>query len=307
MRTTLRVLLPALVFLVGCKAGPRPFPEPQEPPPQTVRIEFQPPVGRTLVERSTVTRSERDSEGTSHHELVEATLHSRFEPNDQGYVLTQEVPAVRVTRDGAAVESPLVQLVTGFPLRIQLARDGAFVRLLNPEDAEAAVRKAFPNPQEAESVLTFFTPAALEAQARREWESRYGELFARNLRAGSAWYGIEALEVGGEQLPYLVERRVEGTKPTVEGRDLVIRLSCPPSVQGAADPEAARQALEAADLDVQDLRAVECEGEQRVALDPFLPRSTVLEVRSGPVVLRREAHTEIAGEGEANAEVKEAR
>ncbi|MGA9521804.1 MAG: hypothetical protein WBV82_10080 [Myxococcaceae bacterium] len=296
MRTTLRVLLPALLFMVGCKAGPRPFPEPQEPPPEAIRIEFEPPRGRTLVEHSTVTRTKRDPEGTAHKERVEATLHSRFEPNDEGYVFTQEIPSVRVTRDGVPVESPLVQLVTGFPLRVQLAKDGAFVRLLNPEDAEAAVRKAFPKPEEAEAVLRFFTPGALEAQARREWDSRYGELFGRNLRKGSVWYGVETLEVGGEQHPYLVERRVEGTKPTVEGRDLVIHLGCPATVQAAADPEAARQVLEAADI--EEVRPVECDGEQLVALNPFLPRSTILEVRSGPVVFRREVRTEWANEGE---------
>ena len=47
---------------------------------------------------------------------------------------------------------------------------------------------------EAERVLRYFTPDAVEAQARREWDARYGELFdARNPVAGGAGEGEAGL------------------------------------------------------------------------------------------------------------------
>jgi hypothetical protein len=189
------------------------------------------------------------------------------------------------------VESPLLQLVTGFPLRIQLAKDGAFVRLLNPEDAEAAVRRTFTRPEEAEAILRFFTPAAVEAQARREWSSRYGDLFGRNLTTGSSWAAIDSVETEGGTATFLLERKMEGTRPTPEGRVLVLHLSCPASPDKAANPDSARKAMESEG--VEELSQIDCEGEQTVALDPFVPRSTVLELRSGTMQMRREVHSEL--------------
>jgi hypothetical protein len=287
-------LLVALVCaFAACKAAPRPFPDPQRPPPVPVRVAFEPPVDEPIVERSVITRLQREPEGEL-RERVEAVTHSVFERQDGQFILTQTVPELRVLQNGEAVDNPLMKVVTGLRLRLLIAQDGSFIRLLNPEEVEPAVRQAFPAAAEADEVLRVFTPEALETQAKEEWSSRYGELFERNLVPGTAWYEVETLETFGGQVPYLVERQVEGTRPTRMGRELVVRLTCPASPRAALDPERALLALQAAGVEV--LGGAVCEGEQVVALEPFVPRSTLLEVRAGGVLLRREVVTQTPGE-----------
>lgn len=250
-----------------------------------LRLEFSPPADRWITERSITTRTEAftspDRRATPWVESVEATLRSRFHRAADVWELTQEVPSVTVKRNGEAVQSKLVDLVTRFPLKVQLGLEGAFVKHLNPEDAEAAVRAVFTEPREAEAILEYFRPEALAEQARREWEGKYGGLFARDLSPGQTFYGVETVGLSsGEQLAYGVERRVVGWTSSEHGQALALRISCLGAPQGEA--KAALERL-MAERQVDALEpSVVCEGEQLVAANPFVPVRTTMRLVAHP-------------------------
>jgi hypothetical protein len=258
---------------------------------------FQPALGKTLVERSLTVRTESfvtpDLKGTPWTESVEATVRSRFEAGERGtWRLTQEVSSVALKRNGEAVQNRLAELVTRFPLKLELAADGAFVRVLEPEAAEAAVRATF-GPEEAESLLPFFSAQALEQQAKREWEAKYGGLFGRDLAVGQTFYALEALGLtSGKQLEYAVERRVLGKVVTAYGEALVLELRCLGVLEGAAKAEVRRLMTE------QGVKALEpsvlCEGRQEVVGSPFVPVSTRMRLVAHPKALDGTSPVEIA-------------
>src|ERR1700687_4374897 len=112
-----------------------------------VGLEFEPPQSKTLTERSTWTRTESRDEGGDARgpsvQTVQATLLSRYEPiRSGGWILTQWISDVVVTREGRASDDPWVRVVKGFPLKLKLAGDGVFVQLLNPQEGEATARQA---------------------------------------------------------------------------------------------------------------------------------------------------------------------
>src|SRR5712692_10680003 len=136
-----------------------------------VVLEFEPPGSKTLTERSTWTRTESRDEGGDAQgpsvQTVQATLLSRYEPiRSGGWVLTQWVSEVVVTRAGRASDDPWVRVVKGFPLKLKLAGDGVFVQLLNPQDGEAAARQASNALGQPEAVSLFSASALAERAGR---------------------------------------------------------------------------------------------------------------------------------------------
>src|SRR5262249_7201673 len=108
-------------------------------------VTFHPPANKTLTEHSFTRRTEVHSfKSQSSQPLVEAvevTMLSHYERADGGgWILTQQTRDLKVTRDGKPVENKLIALIESFPLKIQLSEDGAFVRLVNPDDAKRAVQ-----------------------------------------------------------------------------------------------------------------------------------------------------------------------
>lgn len=292
------------LLVAGCKSAPRPFPEPTrvEVPPS--RIVFEPPLQQEIVERSVTTRGEQVAGQPAQEESVTAMMTSRFDPEGEGYKLTQAIPEVTVTRNGEPVDNPLVALVTRFALEVRLAKDGSFVELLNPEAAEKAVRETFPAPEQAEEVLKYFTANALEAQAREEWKNKYGEFLGHDVFPGMAWYGLEGITTtSGQELSYVLQRKVVGIRQGDAGRELVIELSCPTRAEAAQKPEAMKALLEQSGVGSLE-PSLSCTGEQVIALEPFAPVSNTLEVNATPtlddgkkvsLILKRAVRTEQVG------------
>lgn len=271
-------VLAAFVAAAACKSGPQPFPDTNEVAAAPVRIAFRPPLDRTLVERSVQTRSELAPTGGSATESVIATLESQFEQMPGGgYTLTQRVPTIQIEQNGAPIDSELAQLVTKFPMKVEVAKDGAFVQLLNAEEIEKVLRSAFTDPAQADAILQSLTPEALEAQARAEWNSKYGAFLGRDVEPGFAWYEMDSVATTGGEYPYLLERKIVGTRQGGEGRELVIALSCPASAEQAARPESAKQLLSARGNPALT-PDMTCKGQQVVGVEPFAPISTALEL-----------------------------
>lgn len=282
---TMRALVVGAAAATGvvaaCKAAPRPFPEQGQVAATPVRVSFVPPEGTPIIERLFTTRSEGADAG-SDTQGVQATLTSTFERSGDGWLLTQRLSEVKAERDGASVESPFLALMTRFPIRLRLAKDGAFVRLANPEDAEAAIRATFPDPEQAAVVLRYLTPEAIETQAKIEWNGKYGELLGRDVLPGHAWYAWETIPlVAGAELGYVLERKVAQLRQGQQGRELVLSLSCPASPDAAANSLAMRGLLESHDDPALD-PTVACGGEQIIGLEPFVPRSLRLELSAAP-------------------------
>ncbi len=303
------------VLSQGCKSAPKVFPDREAGPiaPAATRVVFRPPAGEPIVEKSVTRRGERQGQ-VRNEEIVAATLETRFDRTERGWTMTQAVSSVEYRRNGTSIDNPLVQFMTRFPIRALLAEDGTFVRLDNPEQIQTAIAQTFTDPNERAVMQDYFSPEAVEAQVKREWEGKYGGLLGREVAAGYALYQVESLATLDSEVFYVTERKVEGTRVAADGRrELVLSVSCPLRLEEAANGEAMRRALEEAGAPALNA-SVRCEGEQVIGLEPFAPRSMAQQVlakvdgQDGPLelVLVKETRTESAG-GAATAAGQEAR
>ncbi|NMO22003.1 hypothetical protein HPC49_35250 [Pyxidicoccus fallax] len=279
-----RLLLCSLMLSLlaaACRRAPPPLvPTAARPPP--VRLEFQPPVDRVLTETVRAIRVVERG-GTSVREEAEATTETRFTPSEGGWLLAQVVPRSRLVRGGAdagtEVDTWVDNVLARFTLRVRLAADGTFVGLVSAESALEALRQVVPAGAPDLAVLErFFSPEALEARMRREWEAKYAGLFARNLMEGQRIWSVDVLPMGETQVAYVLERTVQGTRDTDYGDALVLTLRCLGTLPEGS-PDELTDAWEAAGKP-QLTPGVTCEGEQVVARGRFVPVSRELTVKA---------------------------
>ncbi|WP_095961552.1 hypothetical protein [Corallococcus macrosporus] len=250
---------------------------PSEPRPAAVRLDFQPPVDRVLMETQRSVRSvERGSQIL--REEVELRTQTRFTPSEGGWLLAQDVPSSRLTRDGQQVPTDVADVLARFTLRAWLAADGTFVKLVAPEAAQEALRQVAPEGTEDGVLERFFEPEALEARARREWEVKFSGLFQRNLVEGQQSWVVDLVPLGDSQVAYVLERTVQGTRDTPLGSAVVLGLRCLDTVPEDA-PDALSEAWVMAGRP-ELTPGVSCEGEQLVARGRFMPVSRQITVRA---------------------------
>jgi hypothetical protein len=254
-------------------------PAPGLPPP--VRLDFKPPVDRLLTESVRATRTlQREGQPPVRDEAA-FTTETRFLPSDGGWRVAQSVRTPRQVRDGRDVVSLSGAVLERFTLRMQLAADGAFVKLVGADAAREALRQVAPGGAGAPEVEGFFSPEALETRARREWEAKYAGLLQRNLVEGQRTWAVDFLPGDGGERAYLLERTLQGTRTTPFGDAVVLTLRCldalpepAPAELKAAWEEAGSPALS---------KGVTCEGEQVVAHGRFVPVRRLLKVTAkGP-------------------------
>jgi hypothetical protein len=277
-----------LSLTAACRRAPPPLvPTAARPPP--VRLDFQPPVDRVLTETVRAVRVVERG-GTSVREEAELTTETRFTPAEGGWLLAQVVPHSRLVRGGPAsaadggatggteVDTWVDDVLTRFTLRVRLAADATFVKLVAPESALEALRQVVPAGTDAAALERFFSPEVLEARTRREWEARYSGLFRRNLTEGQRIWAVDVLPLGDTQVAYVLERTVQGTRDTEYGDALVLTLRCLDALPADA-PGELRDAWETAGRP-QLTPGVTCEGEQLVARGRFVPVSRELMVKA---------------------------
>jgi hypothetical protein len=296
----------AVLLSIGCKA-PEGGLRPSEgaPPPGPLRLEFRPAAGKAVQEKSSIVRQERftspDRQERPFRESVETAMGSRFEKGENGnWILTQRVTSVQARGNDEVIQNKLMDLVTRLPMKMEIAADGTFVRYVNPEEAEAAVREVFG--EQAEAVLPYFSARALEEQARREWNDKYGGLFNRALEPGeTVSLGVETVGLAsGTQLAYALERRVVGRVTTPYGPGVALELRCLTSLDGPTG-ETLRKRM--AEREVEALEpTVQCEGRQELVGDPFVPVSLRLRLSARPKAAEGESPIEITLEKTNTAE-----
>jgi hypothetical protein len=249
-------------------------PEAGTPPP--VRLEFRPPVDRAMTERVKSTRTVERGNSRQSEEVEMATV-TRFTPAESGWQLAQTVTQARLTRGGAPVSSVVGEVLARAPLKVRLASDGAFVKVLNPEEGLKALRQVVPAGQGG-ALEAFFAPEAVETRTRQEWEAKYGGLLQRNLSVGQHTWAVEGFSTGAGEVSYVLERTVTGTELTDQGSALVVGLKCLGAVPEDA-PTELREALEEAGSPALS-PGVTCEGEQVVARGYFVPMRRNLTVHA---------------------------
>ncbi|WP_408891198.1 hypothetical protein ACJ2CR_15715 [Myxococcus faecalis] len=276
------LLLSCLVLLLssGCrKPPPLRVPVPSVTP--RVRLGFQPPVGRVLTESQQASRAV-EQDGQVLREEAELTTESRFATSEGGWLLTQSVTRAQRTRAGVAVEGWVDDVLLRFALRLQLAADGAFVKLVSPESASEALRQSVPAGADAKALERFLAPESLEARTRREWEAKFGGLFQRHLSEGQRTWAVDTLPMGDTQVAYVLERTLQGTRDTEYGDAVVLSLKCLDSVPEDAPRELTDAWVAAGRPELT--AGVTCEGEQVVAYGRFVPvsRELTVKARVGP-------------------------
>ncbi|WP_148273339.1 hypothetical protein [Stigmatella aurantiaca] len=256
------------------KPPPSRVPEAGLPP---VRLDFRPPVDRSITERAQTARTvERGGERKT--EAVEMTTVARFTPVENGWQLTQTVSRAGLSQDGTTVPTRMDAVLSRFPLQVRLAADGAFVKVGNAGEGLVALRAAAPAGQDLGALEAFWSPEAVEERTRREWEAKYGGLFQRNLTVGQHTWAVDRLSLPEGEIVYLLERTVTGTQLTDQGDALVLGLRCLEALP--EEPPAELQEV------FQDAGApvltpgVTCEGEQVVARGHFVPLRRTLTVRA---------------------------
>lgn len=275
MRTLPSCSLLLLVLTVAaCNRHVPPLvPAPAPPPP--LRLEFQPPVTAALSEtaKSSVRRS-----GTPGAQEAEVTTITRFTPEQGGWLLTQSLTRANYTRDGAPVETLVDDVLTRFPLRVRLAADGTYVRVVEPGAALAALKEVAHAGQDVSALEGFFAPEVLDERTRGEWEVKYGALYGRGLDPGESTYVVGTVPLGGREVTYLLARSFTGTLLTEYGEAVVFTLRCL-AEPGADAPEVVRETLRLAGSPVLT-PGVECEGEQLLGRGRFLPVRRSLTLRA---------------------------
>jgi hypothetical protein len=190
----------------------------------------------------------------------------------------QQGAAQGASTGGSEVDTWVDDVLTRFTLRVRLAADGTFVKLVSPESALEALRQVVPAGTDAAALERFFSPEVLEARTRREWEARYSGLFRRNLMEGQRIWAVDVLPMGDTQVAYVLERTVQGTRDTDYGDALVLSLRCLDALPADATAELT-DAWETAGRP-QLTPGVTCEGEQLVARGRFVPVSRELTVKA---------------------------
>ncbi len=250
---------------------------PEAGAPLPVRLDFRPPVDRAMTERVRTARTV-EREGTRQTDEVEMTSVTRFTPAESGWQMAQTVTRARMTRGGAAVETVVDDVLARFALRVRLAADGSFVKVLNADEGLKALRQVVPAGHQAGALEAFFAPEAVEARARSEWAARYGGLLQRNLMVGQHTWAVETFSTGEGEVRYLVERTVRGTELTDQGDALVLGLRCLDAVPEDAPAELREVVEEAGGTALTP--GVTCEGEQVVARGYFVPIRRNLSVQA---------------------------
>jgi hypothetical protein len=273
-------ILASLLALGACKTvAPVVAPEPPPPPTavpvtplpegETVKVYFQPPTDRALHEQTLAARTETVGARIPVTETLTATSTSRYAEEERGYVLTQEVNDIVVSQAIGEVQDPLYRVVKQFPVRVRLSEDGAFIRLLNAEEVLAGIHRLFPGASEGSRVMDVYGPDVIETQARKDWDAKYGALFGKNLDPGDVFYALDSMKLStGEEVFFLLERKVAGTTSTPYGEALVLALRCLGRVEDN-DREAMELALEGYDVKLEP--SVKCEGQQVLVSTPFVP------------------------------------
>lgn len=264
------------VVLAGC-TKPASSLVPEAGAPLPVRLEFRPPVDRAMTERVQTTRTVERA-GTKQSEEVDMTTVTRFTPAESGWQLAQTVTRAKMTRGGTPVETVVDDVLTRLGLRVRLAADGAFVKLVNADEGLKALRQVVPAGQQAGPLEAFFSPESLEKRAREEWESRYGGLLQRNLIVGQHTWAVEGFSTADGEVRYVLERTVKGTELTDQGDALVLGLTCLDAVPDDA-PDELRELVEEAGSPALT-PGVTCEGEQVVARGYFVPMRRNLTVHA---------------------------
>lgn len=306
-----------LSLTAACRRAPPPLvPTAARPPP--VRLDFQPPVDRVLTEtvravrvverggtavreEAELTTETRFTPAEGGWLLAQVIPRSRLVRGGSALGPTGGAPSGAAqggatggssqdAAQGSAPASPggatagtevdtwVDDLLTRFTLRVRLAADGTFVKLVSPESALEALRQVVPAGTDAAALERFFSPEALEARTRREWEARYSGLFRRNLTEGQRIWAVDVLPLGDTQVAYVLERTVQGTRDTEYGDALVLSLRCLDALPADA-PGELTDAWETAGRP-QLTPGVTCEGEQLVARGRFVPVSRELTVKA---------------------------
>ncbi|HYH95145.1 hypothetical protein [Hyalangium sp.] len=263
------------VVLAGC-TKPASSLVPEAGAPLPVRLDFRPPVDRAMTERVQMTRTVERG-GARQSEEAEMTTVTHFTPAESGWQLAQTVARARMTRGGTPVETVVDEVLTRFPLRVRLAADGAFVKVLNADEGLKALRQGVPAGQQTGALEAFFSPEALEVRTRREWEAKYGGLLQRNLMVGQHTWAVEGFSTAEGEVRYLLQRTVTGTELTDQGDALVLSLKCLDGVPEDAPSELREVVEEAGGPELTP--GVTCEGEQVVARGYFVPMRRTLSVR----------------------------
>ncbi|MCP3167573.1 hypothetical protein [Myxococcus qinghaiensis] len=272
------LLLSCLVLsLTSACRKPSPLRVPVPTVTPRVRVTFQPPVDRVLTESQRGVRVVEQAGGVVREE-AELTTESRFTPNEGGWLLTQSVSHAKQSRAGVEVEGWVDDVLLRFALRLQLAADGTFVKLVSPEAAAEAVRQSVPAGVDAKPLLRFFGAEALEGRTRREWEAKFGGLFQRHLSEGQRTWAVDWLPVGDTQVAYVLERTVQGTRDTEYGDAVVLSLRCLDAVPEDAPDELSDAWVAAGRPELTP--GVTCQGEQVMAYGRFVPVSRELTVKA---------------------------
>ncbi|RKG56825.1 hypothetical protein D7X30_22040 [Corallococcus sp. AB011P] len=293
MRTGLLWSYLLLLLAAGCKSRYPPLnPAPGLPPP--VRLDFKPPVDRLLTESVRATRTLQREGRPEVRDEAAFTTETRFTPSDGGWRVAQAVRTPRQVHDGHDVPSVSGAVLERFTLRMQLAADGTFVKLVGPEAAQEALRQVAPEGTGVPEMERFFSPEALEIRTRREWEAKYAGLLQRNLVEGQRTWAVDSVDVNGEERAFLLERTVQGTRLTTFGDAVVLTLKCLDALPPKAPAELKAAWAEAGSPELS--KGVTCEGEQVVTWSRFIPVRRLLKVKAvgagGTLTLTTESQAE---------------
>jgi hypothetical protein len=170
---------------------------------ETVTFRFAPPDGTTFVQTLVTTKTLDAGAAGKRTDVQRSETRLRFDKAGDGWTLTATPISMTMTRDGQAVQNPVLDALKDLVVTYRLDAQGNIVAIQGFGNVQEKLIKALP-PEAAQAVAKLVTEEAMVAKEKAEWAGRISDFTGESFELGSSWTSEVpfALPTGEEILYY---------------------------------------------------------------------------------------------------------
>jgi hypothetical protein len=181
--------------------------------PDEIGFRFNPPDGISFTQVLKTTKVTDLGPLGSRTDVTTSTTRVTISKSATGYTLVATPVSAKMTRNGKAVDNPLLDVLQDVVVTYELDREGRIRAVLGLEGIADKMKKALPA-EVAEMLSSLIDPKAMVEREKAEWNARIGSFVGMKAKAGDVWIGTDrfALPTGGEIVYYTATRIAERTE-----------------------------------------------------------------------------------------------
>lgn len=153
---------------------------------ESVTFRFAPPDGTTFVQTLVTTKTLDAGVTGKRTDVQRSETRLRFDKTGDGWTLTATPISMTMTRDGQAVQNPVLEAMLGSVITYRLDAQGNIVAIRGFGEVQERLLKALP-PEAAQAVAKLVNEEAMVAKERAEWAGRIGDFAGQSFELGSSW------------------------------------------------------------------------------------------------------------------------